>query len=364
VDRHVPARVTYWTGVWRPGAEALSNEVAAVRGALAPQAPVVSFSGGQRTRLALHDRVIMLSRRRPFVLRALAAVVEPRGEITHAWGAIDDWHFLRLLGRKPLLFTVAFDAPLRAPAHYDNVALFVAESEGLAAHLRSVGVDGARIRVVYPGVDLDVFAPPPHETAPAGRLRVVFASAPQHVEEFADRGIPLLVELARACPDIDVALLWREWGDDGAATRAFAALDPPANIVLERRGARTMTLVYQSAHVVACIYADGFGKTTPNSVVEGLACGRPVLVGRSCGIADLVVPARAGHAVTTLDEAVAAVRALQADWLGASHRARQLAERQFGQAAFIGAYRHAYEALSPSPAGHPRASRVRTTSHS
>ncbi len=360
----MPPAVTYWTGVWRPGSEALSNEVAAVRAALAPRAPVVSFSGGQRSRLALGDRVVMLSHRRRLVLRALAAAVEPFGDVTHAWGAIDDWNFLRMLGRRPLLFTVAFSAAVRDPSHYGGVSLFVAESESLAQQLRDAGVDDARIRVVYPGVDLARFAPPAAAAAAPDRLRVVFASAPQHAAEFGDRGIPLLVELARACPDIDVALLWREWGDGDAATRAFTALDPPANVVLERRGTRTMTEVYQSAHAVACVYADGFGKTTPNSVVEGLACGRPVIVGRSCGIADLIVLAGAGHAVTTLDEAVAAIRALQADWPGASRRARHLAERHFSEFAFVSAYRNAYDALSPAAARLPHADRVRTTSNS
>lgn len=259
-----------------------------------------------------------------------------------------------MLGRRPLLFTVAFDETLRAPAHYAGVAHFVTESEGLARRLRTVGVDDARLSVVYPGVNLAVFAPPRGQVSPPERLRVVFASAPAHVTEFADRGIPLLVDLARACPEIEVVLLWRDWGDGDAATRAFAALQPPGNVTRERLGTRTMTEVYQAAHVVACIYADGFGKTTPNSVVEGLACGRPALVGRACGIANLVTAAGAGHAVTTLDEAVAAIRALQADWVSASHRARQLAERHFGLETFVSAYRSLYAALTPSAALTPR----------
>ncbi len=124
-----------------------------------------------------------------------------------------------------------------------------------------------------------------------------------------------------------------------------------------------MAEVYQAAHVVACIYADGFGKTTPNSVVEGLACGRPAIVGRACGVADLVVAAGAGHAVTTLDEAVAAMRALQENWVAASHRARQLAERHFALETFVSAYRDIYAALGQRRAtGHAIAGeRIRVT---
>jgi glycosyltransferase involved in cell wall biosynthesis len=332
--------VTYWTGIWRPGLEALSNEVDAVRRALSPGGPVVSFSTGQRSHLAWQHRAVCLSGRRWLALRALAAVVEPTGRLTHAWGAVSDWHFPRALGRRPVVFTVAFGGRPHPAAHYDAVRLFAVEAEPLARALEAGGIAPSRIRVVPPGVDLGAFAP---GAAPEGRFQLLFASAPADTAEFAARGIPLLVDTARACPDIDVVLLRRDWGRAGDADRALAALDPPANVKVVQRGERTMAEVYQAAHAVACVYADGFGKTTPNSVVEGLACGRPAVVSRSCGIADLLTTARAGHAADRSVAAVAAaVRDLQHDWPAYSARARELATRHFGLEAFIAAYAQIY----------------------
>ena len=340
MDRHVPADVTYWTGIWRPGTEALSNEVQAVRLALAPRAAVVSFSAGQRSHIDWRNRALCLSARRWITLRVLARVVEPLGGVTHAWGALSDWHFMRSLGRRPMVFTVAFGGQAHAAAHYDAVRLFAIEAVALADPLLKAGIAPSRIRLVYPGVDLAEFTP---GVAPESRFQVLFASAPARPDEFARRGIPLLVETARACPDIDVVLLWREWGDTTAAQRALAALSPPPNVRMVSRGQRTMAEVYRSVHAVACIYADGFGKATPNSIVEGLASGRPAIVARSCGIADLVAAAGAGYAIDpTVDSAQAAVRALQHDWLGHSARARALATQHFRLDQFVSAYRRAY----------------------
>src|SRR6185295_7622410 len=107
MDRDMPSAVTYWTGVWQPGREALSNEVQVLRDLNGGRAPVVSFSSGQRSRVSIGERVIRLSAERWALLRAVAAAVEPRGAVTHVFGALDEWHLLRAVGRRPVVFTVA-----------------------------------------------------------------------------------------------------------------------------------------------------------------------------------------------------------------------------------------------------------------
>src|SRR5437868_5220046 len=107
----MPPRVTYWTGIWEPHREAISSEVQALRSALQPGAPVVSFSAGQRTSHRVRDRVVRLSGRRWLLLRGVATVLERRGDISHAFGSLADWHLLRSIGRRPVLFTVVADGP-------------------------------------------------------------------------------------------------------------------------------------------------------------------------------------------------------------------------------------------------------------
>lgn len=344
MDRDVPPRVTYWTGIWRPGLEAISNEVDTLRRALAPAAPIVSFSNGQRTSFVPNDGVIRLSSSRRWLLRALAAAIERTGDVTHAWGSVGDWHFPGALGRRPFVFTAVLPGTTLPVERYARVSRFVAESEPLAGQLRDAGVPADRVSIVYPGVDLDAFTPAPPLD---GRSRVLFASSPSRVSEFEARGIPLLVEIARACPDIDVVLLWREWGDADAASARLAELRPPSNLHRESRGARTMADVFRSAHIVACLFGDGFGKSCPNSVIEGLACGRPALVSEHCGIADLVMHANAGFAVPrTIEAAVDGIGRLQSSWSVCGNAARTLAESHFDVRRYVQAYREIYRTLS------------------
>jgi glycosyltransferase involved in cell wall biosynthesis len=194
--------------------------------------------------------------------------------------------------------------------------------------------------LVLPGVDLDHFEPRPE---PQGRFTVLFASAPADPNEFESRGLPLLIACARAAPDVDFVLLWRDWGGSNRSERALLALSLPRNVHVVRRGRRSMPDIYGSAHAVACVYAEGFGKATPNSVIEALACGRPVIVGKGCGIASLIENGVAGAAIEpTVPAALDAIRALRDDWAGMASRGREIARQRFGLDRFLAAYAQAY----------------------
>ena len=343
MDRRVPPRVTYWTGIFEPAREALSREVEILRRRVAPPAPVVSFSSGQRSSLVRRDNVIRLSSRRWMVLRLLAAALERTGDITHVFGEIDCWHLLRAVGRRPVMLTVAIPGPLLDARDYRHVRAFVAETDALARALRVGGIDPHKIRVILPGVDLEYFKPVP---APEGRFRVLFASSPASPSHFGRRGIPLLVETARLCPDIDFVMLWRQWGSQSAADGALEALRPPGNVIVERGDVADIASAFQRAHATVLMAADGYGKSCPNSVIEGLACGRPALVSPSCGIADLLVSGGAGLTPTRDPRALEqALRALMINPEGWRERARSLAEHRFALSCFSRAYEEAYERL-------------------
>ncbi len=341
----VPPRVTYWTGIWEPRREALSAGLAALRAALAPRAPVVSFSSGQRTSPLPRGRVVRLSGRRWLALRALAAALEPRGAVTHLVAGLSSWHLLRALGRRPLLFTVAIGGPPLEPDLYRKVDRFVAESEALAGALAACGVDRAKVRVLYPGIDLTRFRPAPGP----GRtpFRLLFASSPADPGELEERGVPLLVALARRVPDLEVVVPWRRWGDLAAARRALRALEPPPNFRVVEGDVVDMAAEYRAAHAVVCPFRSGAGKSCPASVVEGLASGRPALLTEGVGIADLVVAEGAGRAAAATVEALAdELEALRSGYMGFAARARWLAERHFDRRETWKAYESLYRELA------------------
>ena len=338
----MPPRVTYWTGIWQPHREALSKQVAQLRAALSPDAPVFSLSAGQASSWP-RDGVWRLSMRHYNVFRALAAVLERRGAVTHAFGSVDAWHFLRVLGRRPLLMTVALPGHMLGLDVYRHVRRFAVETDALADVLCRGGVTADRVEVIPPGIDLAEFTPTP---PPDTRFRLVFASTPADPAEFEIRGIPMLVELARARYNIDVVLQWRQWGPLTEAERLIARMDPPENLILDRRDVTRMSTVYQQAHATVCCFAEGFGKSAPNSVIESLACGRPALLTDTCGLSGLVQRGCAGVVVPRTVEALArGVDELTGGYEDFAHNARALAEAEFDERRIIQRYGELYGLL-------------------
>jgi len=344
MDRHVLPRVTYWTGTWDPAREAISKEIDTLRRLQTPPAPVVAFSAGNRTALDVRNRVVTLAGRRWMVFRTCAALCEPMGEVTHAFGRVNAWPIFRSLGRRPFVFTAVAPGPPLEPAMYKRATVFVAESETLATILIEAGVRREAIHIIYPGVDLAQFAPTAFPPPP---FRLLFASSPAEPQEIESRGVGLLVELARRHADIEVVALWRNWGQMRQGLDAIADLSPPDNFRIEELGSRSMADVYGSVHATACLFSKNVGKSCPNSVIEGLACGRPTLIANTCGIAHLIASKRAGvaapRALDALSDALATLRSNHQDL---SAGARVLAEEQFDVRDFCRKYVDIYSGLA------------------
>lgn len=345
---HPPRRITYWTGIWEPQREAISKEVAWLRSSLAPSSPIVSFSS-QPSRFERCGRGVRLNFNRWYALRAAALIVERRGAVTHVFGGIGTSdHFLQLLGRRPLLFTVVASGTPSARVMYSRVSHFVAESRVLAKMLVETAIEPTRIDTIYPAIDIEHYAP--RTTPTAKRFTILFASSPVDSSEIDGRGIGLLIELARARPDIDIVVLWRLWGDVETAARVMASRMPPANFRVERSDAVDMSAVYLRVHATACFFAAKVGKSAPNSVIEGLACGRPALVSDSCGIADLVAHWQAGAVGARSVEGIArALDELLRNYPRACRQARLLSEQEFDSRTALRRYSDIYDRLAARP---------------
>jgi glycosyltransferase involved in cell wall biosynthesis len=344
MDHRLPPRVTYWTGTWDPSREAISKEVEMLRRRSAVLAPVVSFSPGQRSAFEPGQRVLRLSHRRWVTLRAVAALVERRGDITHVFGGFSSWHLLRALGRRPILVTavVARRDGERLPNR--DVACVAVEGESAIEDWVNAGIPRDRVVTLLPGVDLVWFQYT--EPPPPARFTMLFASTPADAHEIEGRGIPLLVETARARPDIDVLLPWRNWGNLPAARRTLEALRPPPNVHIHYETITDIRAMYSQAHCVVATFRPGFGKLCPNSVIEALACGRPAIVSANCGIASLVLRTGSGIVVSpTVRDITQAIDVIKETFPDYSRRARVAAEACFDVRRFLDEYQQLYQRL-------------------
>ncbi|HXG08815.1 MAG TPA: glycosyltransferase [Gemmataceae bacterium] len=335
----MPPRIAYWTSAFEPEMEAIAAEVALLR----RQFPgSVAWGLTHRHRLLLSwRRGYGLSPRLHLLFRAATRLLEPFFQLNHVFGSPGDWFYLEGSRRRPIVLTVATWTLPVEPALLRRVECFVVEHPGGRDLLKQAGIDPGRVRLIFPPVDLERFTPSP---PPAGPFTVLFASSPDKAEWLEGRGVPQLLEAARLRPHMRFRLLWRPWGDSAPRVRQWIAERGLRNVELVTGCFPDMAVHYRQVHVTATPFTDlSRSKPAPNSLIESLACGRPVLVTETVGLAEVVREAAAGEVSEPTGPGLAeALDRLEADWISYSTRARRLAERYFGVGAFLRGYRRLY----------------------
>lgn len=290
------------------------------------------------------------------LFRAGVHFAQGRYDINHLYGGFGDWFHLRALRRRPSVLTLAVHAPAASPELLSKIDQFVVEWPRAEAQLLSLDIAPERIRLVPPPVDLARFVVRP---APATDFTVLFASAPSRADWLEARGVGIILAAAKLRPEMRFRLLWRPWGDSFAAvTRWVEELDLK-NVVIDLQRVDDMVKVYSDAYVTVF---PGVGplrcKPIPNSIIESLACGRPVVVSDRMEIQDFIDRSPGARVVAAKGEALAeALDSLEANWSAASVAARAAAQRSFDQVRFLDAYTHLYAEMLSSSGG-PAPSRV------
>jgi glycosyltransferase involved in cell wall biosynthesis len=226
----------------------------------------------------------------------------------------------RILARKAAAFARADAARVRV----------VAPSRWLTAQARSSAVLGRfDARTIPYGLDLDVYAPGDKRAARAALgvpvdSRVVLFVA--HRVDNARKGMARVAEALRALGDVpDLALLSvGEGAPSGMPIRhvALGSIDDEAR----------MALAYRAADVFAIASSQD---NLPNTVLEALACGTPVVGTDAGGIPDMVIDGDTGFLAAPGDSrafAEALRRILSDGELVArlGRGARALAEARYG----------------------------------
>lgn len=333
-------RIAYWTSAFEPHMEAISAEVALLRR---------RFPGSVAWGLS-HRHWVLASWRRGFclnpslhlVFRAAIRLLEPLFELNHIFGSVGDWFYLQGQRRRPTILTLATSAdPVSRPL-LDRVDRFVIEHPGGVKVLKDLGIEAERIRLIFPPADLARFSPAP---APDGQFTILFASSPEETSWLEARGVLLLLQTAALRPQMRFRLLWRPWGNSLPQVREWIAQLDLRNVELKIGRVEDMVQEYRQAHVTAVPFTrPDLCKPAPNSLVESVACGRPVLATSVIGLADLVCEAGAGIVCQAIPEALASsLDRLQAEWSSLAVNARKLAEKCFAEQAFLEAYGRVYE---------------------
>ncbi len=252
---------------------------------------------------------------------------------------------LRWLNR-PVVYTLS--AGLRADKRptlsffKEQVHTLVVADEADRRRLAAWGL--RNVRVIRPGIDVTRFTVSPLPLRDEFRLMV--GSAPWVKGQFRSKGISTLLDVAQTLPQLRLVFLWRGVLFDEMVEQVHRRGLEARVEILNRRV--DVNAVLAGVHASVALASDpAVIKSFPNSLLESLAAGKPVLVSQGIPMAAVVAHTGCGRVVTrvTPDGLVAALTALRQDYAAACRRAVQVGQREFSQARMVDAYRDLYQAV-------------------
>jgi glycosyltransferase involved in cell wall biosynthesis len=335
----MPTRIAFWTHSFEFGMEAIASEVATLRRHF-PWSVVWGINhrrwaivAPRRGHYSVHPKLHLL-------FRGATRLLEPIFHLNHIFGSMSDWFHLQGV-RRPTILTVALDSDSVSPHLLERVDQFVVEFEAGREQLLAQGISPKRIRTVFPPVDLTKFVP---TDPPDGSFTVLFASSPELPGWLEARGLPQLLDAADLRPEMRFRLLWRPWGRSREAIVDLVRERGLRNVEIVDGRFDDMPSRYQAAHVTVAPFTERHRcKPMPNSLIESLACGRPILCTPVAGLAGMVQEARASVIVSASGvEIVEGLDRLRAGWTSYSLSARKLAERCFSEERFLKGYQRTY----------------------
>jgi glycosyltransferase involved in cell wall biosynthesis len=252
---------------------------------------------------------------------------------------IVNFRVLRYLS-KPIIYTIISGIDEKHLPRSAPPCALVVSSLHEADILRSQGF--LDVHVVRPGIDHSlVHVMPPKE--PDSEFVLLAGSAPWIRRQFDTKGFNLLLEALTRLPQMRLICLWRgtlyhEWSD---RVKSFGLADRVE--IIQEKADISGVLSRCHAAVVLSATPDQV-KSYPNSLMESLAAGRPVLISRSNPMSYYVEDNCCGKVIEDLclEELINAIREIMDDY-STFTRAASLAGLDLSVTQMIDDYRNLYQ---------------------
>jgi len=274
-------------------------------------------------------------------LRLSSRLLEKRFEISHVFGNLNDNYYLKKLRKPPIIVTAVTIEKVFKAEDIKKVDIIITESKKQKEILVEEGVKENKIRLIYPPVDLNKFQYVPVKS---NNFKILFASSPMRESYFERRGINLLLDVGKELPeDIEFNLLWR--GKTGKIMKKMIMENNLRNFEVIDTIILNLNKIYAQNHVtIAPFTTHSENKSCPNSIIESLAAGKPVLVSEKVGISDIIKRNRCGIVFKpTKEELIKAIEKIQRYYKGYQKNCRKCAEKYFSQERFIKEYEKVYD---------------------
>jgi glycosyltransferase involved in cell wall biosynthesis len=175
----------------------------------------------------------------------------------------------------------------------------------------------------------------------------LFASSPDRADWLEARGVLLLLDTAERMPDVTFRLLWRPWGDSLAEVQRQIRARGLGNVEVRCDRIGDMAAEYRQADATIAPFVDiSRCKPLPNSLVESLACGVPVIMTNVVGLSDIAQTEKCGIVASDSPDSLSeAIRRAIGDRDSFRPAARRTAERFFSSQIFVENYVRIYGRL-------------------
>jgi len=273
--------------------------------------------------------------------------LERSTSLVHIFGSLTARIYLKLVKKRPCIITstkaIISTRIAQCSTDWASFDAIVVESERDRQTLKKMGFHSDKILLIYPGVPIRDIRPPPID-AP---FTILFASAPiaKNPQSLYRRGVALLIKTAKRLRDCQFIFLWR-----GRHTRVLhqmlSEVDTDNIKVIDHIFPRIDSVLSGVHSTILCPENWDECKACPNSLIESLACGRPVLASTRVGISNLIETERCGVTFPPdPTEAEKAIRELRNNYEDYIRNALPTALKFFSLNKFIESYEHLYKNL-------------------
>jgi len=340
MDSRLSVRIAYYTGWLMPEMEGISKEVFTL--AKHFNSTIIGISNLQPIKIDFKNRVFGFSTRWYYCSRILSFLMSKIHTINHIYDSLDNWLYLSSIFSKKTILTGVVGNGLLPLTYYQRLNFLVVDSEERRNELIQKGFKKERIKLIYPGLNLNPFlnVPYPMSIRP---FRVLFASSPPTTEELESRGVFDLLEAAENLPDVEFIFLWRPWGDSLQRVKDEIEKRNLENICLICEKVVDVRKFYKKCHIAVAPFKKNGGKSCPTFVIESLASGRPVILGPGVGIKRLIQEANVGLYYNKGSELSEKIQILRDNWGKFAHFAREFAKEFFSINKFVDKYQQLYE---------------------
>lgn len=343
-------RITYWTtSCLEPKIEAVSKEIFDLATNFSPSR-VFAVSPHLALRVERRGRVFGFHPLFDPLLRLAIPALESVTDVSHVYSELSPWLFSKTLNRKPIVLTVASEKGDPIPEFLERCRVIAVQTRGMLERLRSLLPDNRRLRLIYPGIDLERFTPDGRMAFDARKPSVLLATVPRAVEELESRGVLFLLEVARSLPHVEFVFASRPWRSGNSVAEELKSL-------IERRALHNVRILEGVQRSMADLYrrfdftvipfatTDG-GKECPRSLVEAMACGAPVFISEIAPFASFVREHECGVAFPLhVDGFAGAVDAAVRDYASYSANASRCARQYFDVSQTMREYAAIYDSL-------------------